>query len=206
MLQGCSLTSSVDLASARSNVETIDTKLAQAKSLEVSISAQLEEAKKIAEATHDANAIKAVSVLSSALATASQTVPHLQEASANAKQALAQLQEQGDTAPVWKVLMSLGLLFVPKALAFVPGVGPIAEPIARAVGSIVWAAVGSKSHKEEDKGNEMAAQALEVQVKFANDLLKGVPVDKAKDTARASLEEAGIYAPVKSLVRAVEKG
>lgn len=205
MFSGCALNNSVDLASARANVETIDSELSRVKTLAVALEAQLAEARKIAEATHDANALKAVSVLSAALATAQQAIPKLEETGMKAKEALVKLQEQGDTAPVWKVLASVGLLLVPKLLSFVPGVGPLAEPIARGISTLVWTAVGARSHKEEDAANEVGAAALETQVRFANDLLKGVAPSVAKDTARASLEEAGIYGPVKSLVRAVER-
>ncbi len=204
-LTGCALTSNVDLGTARAHVETVDTELARVKTIAAALEAQLAEARKLAEATQDANAFKAVAVLSSALNTAQQALPHLEEASVKAKAQLVELEKQGDTVPAWKVIGSLALLLVPKALSLVPGVGPFAEPLSRGVSTLFWAIAGAKSHKQEDRANEVGAAALETQVRFANDLLKGVPPAKAKDDARAALEEAGIYGPVKSLVRAVER-
>lgn len=208
VLQGCSLNSSVDLRQAEQQVQTVDEKLALAKVTIDQLNAQLEEAKRILDATGDANAAKAVAVLSSAVVQAKLAIPRLEEASAVAHDSLAKLKEQGDTAPLWKVLGTVALVALPKVLTFIPGIGPLAAPIANIISSIGWAFMATKKQKEEDELAAAKAAALEHQVRFGNELLKLVPKSESgpiKDTTRAALTDEGLHDVVHGVVRKVER-
>lgn len=203
LMLGCA---DVDVARAETQVAALEQTVKESKVKLVQMEALLLEARAVADRTGDANALKAVAVLSSAVAQAQQALPKVEEALAQGKELVAQLKADGDSQPVWKVAAGIAVLAAPKLLSFTP-LAPLAEPIGKGLSLLLWWLTGTKKQRKEEDETEAKAAALSHQVEFANELLKKVPADVAapiKAQTGSALELAGLYETVRPLVLAAE--
>ncbi len=215
-----------DLVALRAFIATQTANIDQLKAFIADQTARLVDARKLAEESKSAAALAVVTTLEQMQATAQAGLSHAQQLLAGGEKYLPELQDivatqhaglidlkqGGDRVPLWVMLGTLALPFVPKLAALIPGAGPVLGPIAGQLANSVWQTLSTSHQKTAEAQTEAKAKALDYQVdvthgilaKLSDPIRKDAGVDDFLQSEKARQIVAGVHDTLKPLVAAAE--
>jgi len=197
-------------------------RLKQAEAYVLDLGTKLEAARLAAEHANSDAARAVVTGLENTLAIAQAGVPRLADALAIAEKQFPQVEaivktahaslddlkkgNGGGAVPLWVMLGTLALPWIPKAAALIPGVGPAVAPLAGVIADSLWTTLATNRQKAADAEALARSAALSHQVAVTHSLVaaagdKAAPILKA---AKAAQKADGVHATLEPLVAALE--